>query len=255
MDFNDSPEEATFRQQVRDFVDESFEPRLAPAGWQQYPDPRDETEAELLREWRGALGKRGWIAPHWPQEFGGAGLTAMEQFIFNEEMAKTRAPEVGGIGMNMVGPTLIRHGSEQQKETHLPRITSNRTIWCQGYSEPGAGSDLASLQTRAVRDGDEYVVNGQKVWNTVGHKGRLDAPSRPHRPGGAEASGHHDVPARHAGARHHHAADRHREGDPGHHRVGHQRGLLRGRPHPGREPSRRGEPRLVPRNDAARPGA
>ena len=170
MDFNDSPEEATFRQQVRDFVDESFEPRLAPAGWQQYPDPRDETEAELLREWRGALGKRGWIAPHWPQEFGGAGLTAMEQFIFNEEMAKTRAPEVGGIGMNMVGPTLIRHGSEQQKETHLPRITSNRTIWCQGYSEPGAGSDLASLQTRAVRDGDEYVVNGQKVWNTVGHK-------------------------------------------------------------------------------------
>ena len=170
MDFNDSPEEAAFRQQVRGFVAESFDPRLVPAGWQQYPDPRDETEAGLLREWRGALGERGWIAPHWPREFGGAGLSAMEQFIFNEEMAQTRAPEVGGIGMNMVGPTLIRHGSEQQKEMHLPRITSNRAIWCQGYSEPGAGSDLASLQTRAVRDGDEYVVNGQKVWNTVGHK-------------------------------------------------------------------------------------
>ena len=170
MDFNDSPEEAAFRQQVRGFVAESFDPRLVPAGWQQYPDPRDETEAELLREWRGALGERGWIAPHWPREFGGAGLSAMEQFIFNEEMAQTRAPEVGGIGMNMVGPTLIRHGSEQQKEFHLPRITSNRAIWCQGYSEPGAGSDLASLQTRAARDGDEYVVNGQKVWNTVGHK-------------------------------------------------------------------------------------
>ena len=94
----------------------------------------------------------------------------MEQFIFNEEMAKTRAPEVGGIGMNMVGPTLIRHGSDEQKAAHLPRITSNEVIWCQGYSEPGAGSDLASLQTRAVRDGDEYVINGQKVWNTVGHK-------------------------------------------------------------------------------------
>ncbi len=170
MDFNDSPEEAAFRQQVRGFVAESFDPRLVPAGWQQYPDPRDETEAGLLREWRGALGERGWIAPHWPREFGGAGLSAMEQFIFNEEMAQTRAPEVGGIGMNMVGPTLIRHGSEQQKEMHLPSITSNRAIWCQGYSEPGAGSDLASLQTRAVRDGDEYVVNGQKVWNTVGHK-------------------------------------------------------------------------------------
>ena len=170
MEFRDSPEEAAFRQGVRDFVDESFDPRLVPEGWQQYPDPRDETEAELLGEWRGALGERGWIAPHWPRDFGGAGLTAMEQFIFNEEMAKIRAPEVGGIGMNMVGPTLIRHGSEQQKETHLPRITSNRAIWCQGYSEPGAGSDLASLQTRAARDGDEYVLNGQKVWNTVGHK-------------------------------------------------------------------------------------
>ena len=170
MDFNDSPEEAAFRQQVLGFVDESFDPRLVPAGWQQYPDPRDDTEAELLRTWRGALGTRGWIAPHWPREYGGAGLTAMEQFIFNEEMAKTRAPEVGGIGMNMVGPTLIRHGSDQQKDAHLPRITSNRSIWCQGYSEPGAGSDLASLQTRAVRDGDEYVLNGQKVWNTVGHK-------------------------------------------------------------------------------------
>ncbi|MYH40738.1 MAG: hypothetical protein F4150_03000 [Chloroflexi bacterium] len=170
MEFRDSPEEAAFRQGVRDFVDGSFDPRLVPEGWQQYPDPRDETEAELLREWRGALGERGWIAPHWPRDFGGAGLTAMEQFIFNEEMAKIRAPEVGGIGMNMVGPTLIRHGSEQQKETHLPRITSNRAIWCQGYSEPGAGSDLASLQTRAARDGDEYVLNGQKVWNTVGHK-------------------------------------------------------------------------------------
>ena len=170
MEFRDSPEEAAFRQGVRDFVDESFDPRLVPEGWQQYPDPRDETEAGLLREWRGALGERGWIAPHWPRDFGGAGLTAMEQFIFNEEMAKIRAPEVGGIGMNMVGPTLIRHGSEQQKETHLPRITSNRAIWCQGYSEPGAGSDLASLQTRALRDGDEYVLNGQKVWNTVGHK-------------------------------------------------------------------------------------
>ncbi len=170
MEFRDSPEEAAFRQGVRDFVEESFDPRLVPEGWQQYPDPRDETEAELLRGWRGALGERGWIAPHWPRDFGGAGLTAMEQFIFNEEMAKIRAPEVGGIGMNMVGPTLIRHGSEQQKETNLPRITSNRAIWCQGYSEPGAGSDLASLQTRAVRDGDEYVLNGQKVWNTVGHK-------------------------------------------------------------------------------------
>src|SRR5690606_21110899 len=115
------------------------------------------------------LAERGWIAPHWPKEYGGAGLTPMEQFIFKQEMAQAQAPAVGGMGVSLLGPTLIVHGTEEQRAEHLPRILSGEVAWAEGYSEPGAGSDLASLQARAIRDGDEYVINGQKIWTSGAH--------------------------------------------------------------------------------------
>jgi alkylation response protein AidB-like acyl-CoA dehydrogenase len=122
---------------------------------------------EAMREWRQKLAQKGWIAPAWPPEYGGAGMSVMQQFILNEEFAENRTPNVGGFGVSMVGPTLIVHGSEEQKKEHLGRILSGEVMWCQGFSEPNAGSDLASLQTRAVRDGDDYVINGQKTWTSV----------------------------------------------------------------------------------------
>ncbi len=123
------------------------------------------------QEWFKKLGERGWIAPAWPKEYGGAGMTVMQQFIFNEEMAIHRAPRPLHmiIGLGMAGPTIIVHGTEEQKKKYLPGILKGEDIWCQGYSEPGAGSDLASLQTRAVRDGDDYIINGQKIWTTLAH--------------------------------------------------------------------------------------
>lgn len=165
MQFRDSPEEATFRTAVRSFIKQNLPKDYVPG------DPFSEDPAgPFVREWRGSLAKRGWIAPHWPQEFGGAGMTVTEQFVFNEEMAEARAPQVGGMGVAMIGPILIRFGTEEQQKEHLPRITSGEAHWCQGYSEPGSGSDLASLQTRAVRDGDDYVINGQKIWTSGAHR-------------------------------------------------------------------------------------
>jgi len=121
---------------------------------------------ERLKDVRQKLSSRGWIAAAWPKEYGGAGLSVMQQFIMNEEFAENRVPPVGGMGVSMVGPTLITHGNDEQKKEHLSRILSGEVQWCQGFSEPGSGSDLASLQTRAVRDGDDYVINGQKIWTS-----------------------------------------------------------------------------------------
>jgi alkylation response protein AidB-like acyl-CoA dehydrogenase len=166
VDFNDSPEQASWRKEVRTFVNTE---------WRR--DTSDEpVNLEMARqrtgpiaEWRGKLAKRGWIAPAWPKEFGGANLGAMEQFIMNEEFAEARIPGVGGMGVAMIGPTLIVHGSDEQKRDHLGAILRGEVQWCQGYSEPGSGSDLASLQTRAVRDGDDFVINGQKIWTSGAH--------------------------------------------------------------------------------------
>jgi len=168
MDFQDSVEEGAFRTQVRGFLQQNL-----PKSWtaamefEEAPDPAREA---FIKQWRGLLSQHGWIAPHWPKEYGGAGLTPGEQFIFNEEMAEARAPQVGGMGVQMIGPTIIMYGSDEQKAEHLPKITSGEVQWAQGYSEPGAGSDLASLQTRAVRDGDDYVINGQKIWSSGAHR-------------------------------------------------------------------------------------
>ena len=161
----DSEREAAWRKEVRDFIEKETPAALRAGG--------DEGEGSLfgrmgaIKEWREKLATKGWIAPSWPKKYGGADMSVVEQFIMNEEFAEHGVPgNVGGFGVMMIGPTIIEHGTEEQKEEHLTKILKGEVIWCQGYSEPGAGSDLASLQTRAVRDGDDYVINGQKIWTT-----------------------------------------------------------------------------------------
>ena len=119
--------------------------------------------------WHERLNARGWLAWHWPVEQGGTGWTPIEKHIFEEECVAAGAPRVVPFGLNMLGPVLIKFGSDEQRAHYLPRILNGDDWWCQGYSEPGSGSDLASLKTKAVRDGDHYVVNGQKTWTTLGH--------------------------------------------------------------------------------------
>ena len=154
MDFSWSDEEQGFRGTVRAFLDEH---------WKDH-DP-EEQGTERARAFEQTLAETGWLTMAWPAEYGGRGASYIEQMIFREEAATYAAP-VGGQGSNMVGPTLMIHGTEEQKREHLPRIASAEVRWCQGFSEPGAGSDLASLQTRAERDGDDFVINGQKIWTS-----------------------------------------------------------------------------------------
>ena len=169
MDFHDNPEEAAFRTEVRDFIENEL-PASAKDS-ELFERGMYRGAFERLKDVRQKLASRGWIAPAWPKEYGGAGLSVMQQFIMNEEFAENRVPPVGGMGVSMVGPTLIVHGNEQQKKEHLGRILSGEVQWCQGFSEPGSGSDLASVKTRAERQGDHYIVNGQKTWTTLGQYG------------------------------------------------------------------------------------
>jgi alkylation response protein AidB-like acyl-CoA dehydrogenase len=181
MDFNDNAEEAAFRTEVRQFLEKEYPPELAgrgvrggrraPAADGDGEQSEGEglfraSESPPLTRWRESLTSRGWVAPAWPKEYGGAGLDIKRQFILNEEFAEFGAMNVGGFGTMMLGPTLIVHGTEDQKKEHLPNILNGTVQWCQGWSEPNAGSDVASVQTRAVRDGDDYVINGQKIWTT-----------------------------------------------------------------------------------------
>ena len=171
MDWADTPEQAAFRSQVQTVIREGL-PAAYRTGHGDWEKDRksDDTGAQLAaKQWQDALAAKGWVAPHWPKAYGGAGLSPMEQFIFKAEMAMAQAPSVGGQGVSQLGPTLIIHGTDEQKAEHLPKILSGEVNWRQGYSEPGSGSDLASLQTRAVRDGDDYVINGQKIWTSGAH--------------------------------------------------------------------------------------
>lgn len=162
MDFHDTPADAAWRAEARSFIEQNLgDERLANlsdelgmGGW------------EHNTPWRSKLAAKGWVAPSWPAAYGGAGLNVMQQFILSEEMSLAKAPSVGGLAVALLGPTLISHGTEEQQREHLSPILRGETVWCQGFSEPGAGSDLAALQTRAVRDGDEYIINGQKIWTT-----------------------------------------------------------------------------------------
>ena len=157
-------DEYGFREEVRKFLRE----RLAPDLRDKVRDGVALERADILR-WQRCLHDRGWGAMAWPKQFGGAEWNAVQQYIFEEEAAMADAPGILPFGVRMVAPVLIAFGSAAQQQRFLPAISAGETWWCQGYSEPGAGSDLASLRTRAVRDGDYYVVNGQKTWNTLGH--------------------------------------------------------------------------------------
>ncbi|MDT7944295.1 MAG: acyl-CoA dehydrogenase family protein [Dehalococcoidia bacterium] len=170
MDFRFTAEEERFREEVRQFLD-----RELPPGWDEEFDM--ETEAgvdalwEFARQLQRKLGQRRWLALAWPPEHGGLGAPIMHQVIFNEEMGRRRAPLLGlNMGVYWVGPAIMLYGSPWQKERFLPKIASGEEVWCTLYSEPGAGSDLASLQTRAVLEGDEWVINGQKIWSSMAHR-------------------------------------------------------------------------------------
>ncbi|MCZ7527399.1 MAG: acyl-CoA dehydrogenase family protein [Acidimicrobiia bacterium] len=169
MDFRDTPEEAAFRDEVRTWLAEHLVGEFAEVGAR--GGPADEEGYDIRLAWERELGRAGWVGMSWPKEYGGRGATILEQVIFNEEYVKARAPaRVSFFGEGLFAPTLIAHGTEAQKHRFLPRIQSVEELWCQGYSEPDAGSDLSNVQTRAVLDGDEWVVTGQKVWTTLAHR-------------------------------------------------------------------------------------
>ena len=168
VDLADNAEEAAFRKVVGAFLAEHGEKGRYMGAGEETGDEPDWRERQ--RPWREALVARGWIAPAWPKEWGGASLSVRQQFILNQELAEAGLQNTGGLGVSFFGPTLLVHGTEEQKREHLSRILSGEIMWCQGWSEPGAGSDLASVQTRAVRDGDDYVINGQKIWTSGAHR-------------------------------------------------------------------------------------
>jgi alkylation response protein AidB-like acyl-CoA dehydrogenase len=164
MDLNYSAAEEAFRQDVRQWLGAHLPKDLAA----RVRDYQELGREDLLR-WHRILAEKGWVAPAWPEEWGGTGWGAVERYIFEEECGLAAAPPLVPFGLAMCGPVLIRFGSQAIKERFLPRIYRGEDFWCQGYSEPGSGSDLASLKTRAERRGDKYIVNGQKIWTTLGH--------------------------------------------------------------------------------------
>src|SRR2546426_10242181 len=167
MDFSLTPEQQAFRQTVRAWLRDNIPREWKHVGSSEIP----RVEAyELLRTWQRSLFDAGFIGLRWPKEYGGRGLPFMEELILQEEMALAKAPPILNVlGVGMAGPTIIAYGTEDQKKRYPPKMLSCEEIWCQGYSEPNAGADLAALSTRAVRDGEHYVINGQKVWTSLAH--------------------------------------------------------------------------------------
>lgn len=159
MDFHFTAEEQAFRNEIRAFLDESL------------PEPPPRDDPAFLEEWNKKVRQKRWVGFNWPTEWGGGGADLIRQFILKEEMSARRAPALGVdfMGITWVGPAIIAHGTDAQKAEHLENILDGKTYWCTGYSEPDVGSDLAALQCRAVQDGDEYVINGQKIWTTAAH--------------------------------------------------------------------------------------
>jgi alkylation response protein AidB-like acyl-CoA dehydrogenase len=164
MDLSLSPEHEAFRAQVRAWLKANLPKREVGEPSREHGDP---ARVRWLKQWQRTLYEGGYVAMGWPKEYGGRGLGVMEQTIVNQELVAAKAPQqIGAMGVLMVGPTLIQYGTDEQRQRHLPKILSAEEIWCQGYSEPGAGSDLASLKTRAELVGDQFIVNGQKVWTS-----------------------------------------------------------------------------------------
>lgn len=166
MDLTVKPEYRQFRDEVRTFLEENLTADLREAGRLATSVFHD---VERSMAWQKILNEKGWAAPHWPKKFGGTGWDVVQRAIFAEESLLANAPAMIPMGLHMCGPCIIGCGTQEQKDYYLPRILSGEDFWCQGYSEPGAGSDLASLQTFAESDGDHYIVNGTKIWTTYAH--------------------------------------------------------------------------------------
>lgn len=166
MNLDLTPQDAAFRDEVRAFLAAELTPALREAG-RRSVSAFSEKDDNLA--WQRILHRRGWAAPSWPVEHGGPGWGEMQRYIFAAELALAEAPSLSPMGLKMVGPCIMRFGTPEQKAFYLPRILSGEDYWCQGYSEPGSGSDLASLQLRAERDGEDYVLNGSKIWTTQAH--------------------------------------------------------------------------------------
>jgi alkylation response protein AidB-like acyl-CoA dehydrogenase len=166
VDLSLSPQDQAFRDDVRGFLDAHLTEDLREAGRKTGGVFAD---FEAGNRWHKALAKQGWAAPAWPKEHGGTGWSATERYIFARECIAADAPRIFSMGLRMVGPVIMKYGTAEQKEKYLPRIVAGDIVFCQGYSEPGSGSDLASLKTRAVRDGADYVINGTKIWTTGAH--------------------------------------------------------------------------------------
>jgi alkylation response protein AidB-like acyl-CoA dehydrogenase len=167
MDLSDTREEAAFREKARTWLEANLPKGVANRG---FALAIDEESVRALTDWQRRLWEAGYLGLSWPKEYGGQGASMIESAIFNEEMARVRAPApLNELGLSMGGPTILEHGTEDQKRRFLPKILSCEEVWCQGFSEPMSGSDLAALGTRAVIDGDHFVVNGQKVWTSLGH--------------------------------------------------------------------------------------
>src|SRR5713101_1288219 len=169
MDFNFSKEDEAFRKEFRKWLKENLPKTHRKSDFTiEFMSGEEGDEWERRLEWHKKVYAGGWVAPHWPKEYGGRGASLTQQLIYNEELTQFSPPSlVNGQGIGLVGPTLMHWGSEEQRQRYLKPMLAAEEIWCQGYSEPGSGSDLASLQTRAVEDGDYFVVNGQKVWTSI----------------------------------------------------------------------------------------
>jgi alkylation response protein AidB-like acyl-CoA dehydrogenase len=183
MNLDLSAADEAFRSDVREFLGKALTPELSRAAQAGFGVSR-----ELGSRWHRTLFDKGWIAPEWPAEHGGTGWSPAQKHIFSEELALVGGPMLMPFALGMVGPVIYTYGTDEQKTQHLPGILDGSVWWCQGYSEPGSGSDLASLKTAAVRDGDDYVVNGQKIWTTNAHKAdwifalvRTDKTAKPQR--------------------------------------------------------------------------
>ncbi|HTQ14232.1 MAG TPA: acyl-CoA dehydrogenase family protein [Rhizomicrobium sp.] len=163
MDLSFSKEDLAFRDEVRRFIDENYDDELRARNAQSKNGYLDK---DGMLKWQRALYRRGWAAPHWPVEYGGAGFTPAQKYIFDLEMSAAGTPTMSPMGLRMVAPVIMAFGSEAQKRQHLPPILASEIWWCQGYSEPGSGSDLASLQMKCEDKGDHYLLNGSKIWTT-----------------------------------------------------------------------------------------
>jgi alkylation response protein AidB-like acyl-CoA dehydrogenase len=168
VDFTYPADVEQFRTELRDWLSANLTEELVAA---RRPTGRDEAAFEMLRAWNQTMADAGWAAVSWPPDYGGRGATVLEQLVYTEETTRARAPmPLNVIGLNNIAPAIMHYGTEEQKKALLPRMMRADDIWCQGMSEPEAGSDLASLRTKAVRDGDDFVVNGQKIWTSLGHR-------------------------------------------------------------------------------------